>query len=202
MGEENRTMIDDDGGLVSRCRRGDTDAFEVLVERYRKKMLNVAYRMTGDYEDACEVAQEAFLSAYRAIKGFRGEAKFSTWLTGITVNHARNRLRQSRSRSHYEVFSLDAPQETESGNVVYDPPSGDVSAIDLMEQKEVRAKVRECVGNLDGEFREVLVLRDMEGFSYDEIRTILKIPDGTVKSRLYRARSSVKNCLKRAMGQI
>ena len=160
------------------------------------KMLNIVYRITGDYDDACEVVQESFLSAYRAIRKFRGDAKFSTWLTGITVNHAKNRLKQTQSRSYHEVLSLDDPVETESGQITLDPPSQEVSAIEQLEKKEVQEKVQECIGGLDKDQREVLVLRDIEEFSYDEIGRILKIPDGTVKSRLSRARDALKDCLK------
>ena len=102
---------DDDNHYVALCQGGDTNAFQVLVERYQKKMLNIAYRITGDYEEACETVQEAFLSAFKAIKKFRGEAAFSTWLTGITMNHARNRLKKIRSHSHHEGVSIDDPIE-------------------------------------------------------------------------------------------
>ena len=202
MSEKDRMRSEDDAGLVSRCQRGNPDAFEILVERHQKKMLNVAYRVTDDYDEACEVTQEAFISAYRAIKGFKGNAKFSTWMTSITINHARNRMRQRRSRAMHEIVSLDDPAETGNGLVLHDPPSREAPAIDQLEQAEIRAQVRECVGALDEEYREVLVLRDMEGFSYQEICDILKMPDGTVKSRLHRARGSVKDCLKRAMGHL
>jgi len=200
--EKQRMRSEDDAGLVSRCRRGNPDAFEILVERHQKKMLNLAYRVTGDYDEACEVTQEAFISAYRAVRGFKGDAKFSTWMASITINHARNHMRQARSRARHEVVSLDDPVETEGGRVLHDPPSGEPGAMDRLEQMEVREKVRDCVGALESEYREVLVLRDMEGFSYEEIGDILKVPDGTVKSRLHRARSSVKECLKRAMGRL
>ena len=194
--EKDRVPADDDTEFVSRCQRGDIDAFEVLVTRHQKKMLNIVYRITGDYDDACEVVQESFLSAYRAIRKFRGDAKFSTWLTGITVNHAKNRLKQTQSRSYHEVLSLDDPVETESGQITLDPPSQEASAIEQLEQKEVQEKVQECIGGLDKDQRAVLVLRDIEEFSYDEIGRILKIPDGTVKSRLSRARDALKDCLK------
>jgi RNA polymerase sigma-70 factor, ECF subfamily len=200
--KKNRMKSEDDAGLVSRCQRGNTDAFEILVERHQKKMLNVAYRVTGDYDEACEVVQEAFFSAYRAIRGFKGDAKFSTWLTSITINHARNRVRQTQSRSRHEVVSLDDPVETDTGHMRYDPPSQELSAMDRLERTEVRMKVQGCVDALGNEYREVLVLCDMEEFSYNEIGSILKIPDGTVKSRLYRARSSVKDCLKKVMGHL
>src|SRR5437763_952362 len=105
MDEKNRDLTDDDAEFVLRCQRGDADSFEFLVKRHQKKMLNIVYRITGDYDESCEVVQEAFLSAYRAIKKFREEAKFSTWLTGITINHAKNRLKQIQSRSYHEVIS-------------------------------------------------------------------------------------------------
>ena len=195
-GKKDRVPADDDTEFVSRCQKGDIDAFEVLVTRHQKKMLNIVYRITGDYDDACEVVQESFLSAYRAIRKFRGDAKFSTWLTGITVNHAKNRLKQTQSRSYHEVLSLDDPVETESGQITLDPPSQEASAIEQLERKEVQEKVQECIGGLDKDQRAVLVLRDIEEFSYDEIGSILKIPDGTVKSRLSRARDALKDCLK------
>lgn len=196
------SLQDDDNRYVSLCQGGDTNAFQVLVERYQKKMLNIAYRITGDYEEACETVQEAFLSAFKAIKKFRGEAAFSTWLTGITMNHARNRLKEIRSHSHHEGVSIDDPIETETGQIFYNYPSQEEPIIEQLEKKELQAKVQECIGTLDYEFREVLVLRDMQEFSYDEIHAILNIPEGTIKSRLFRARDTLKNCLKRVIGDL
>ena len=200
--DEQIRAVDEDYKAVSACREGDADAFEVLVEKYQKRMLNVAYRMTGDYEEACEIVQEAFLSAYRAIKKFRGEARFATWLYGITVNHAKNRMKQMQSRSRHEIPSLDDPVETENGRLAHDTPSDEVPIVEQLEKKEVQMKVQECINSLEEEYREVLVLRDIQGFSYEEIRDILKIPDGTVKSRLFRARDAMKHCLKRAIGDL
>ena len=85
---------DEDLKYVILCQKGDTDAFEVLVERHQKKMLNIAFRMMGDYDEACDVTQEAFVSAYKSIKKFKAEAKFSTWLYRIVVNYSKNRLKQ------------------------------------------------------------------------------------------------------------
>jgi RNA polymerase sigma-70 factor (ECF subfamily) len=196
------SLQDDDNRYVSLCQGGDTNAFQVLVERYQKKMLNIAYRITGDYEEACETVQEAFLSAFKAIKKFRGEAAFSTWLTGITMNHARNRLKKIRSHSHHEGMSIDDPIETETGQIFYNYPSQEEPIIEQLEKKELQAKVQECIGTLDYEFREVLVLRDIQEFSYDEIHAILNIPEGTIKSRLFRARDTLKSCLKRVIGDL
>lgn len=191
---------DEDLEYVTLCQGGDTDAFEVLVRRHQKKMLNIAYRMTGNYEDACDIVQEAFLSAYRTLKKFRGEAKFSTWLFGIVVNHSRNRIRHTRGRAFHEIASIDDPPGENRGNIMEMSPSHDASAIDIMMRKEVQEKVQACIGRLDEEHREVLVLRDIQGFSYDEISVMLKIPDGTVKSRLSRARSALKEVLLKVLG--
>jgi len=194
--------MDEDFDAVAECRKGDVNAFQPLVEKYQKKMLNLAYRMTGDYEEACEIVQESFLSAYRAIKKFRGEARFATWLCGITINHAKNRMKQIQFRSHHEILSLDDPVETEDGRLTHDPPSEEVSVVEQLEKKDIQAKVQQCINALEAEHREVLVLRDIQGFSYEEIRDILKIPDGTVKSRLFRARDSMKHCLKTVIGDL
>ena len=197
----NRRELTDEH-YVALVRNGDTDAFRKLVERHQKKMLNIAYRMTGDYEEACEVVQEAFLSAFKASTKFRGDAQFSTWLTSITINHARSRIRQITSRFLREGSSTDDPLDTDTGRVIREPPSGDASPEERLAQKEIQQKVQDCIGSLDTEFREVLVLRDIRGFSYDEIHVILNLPDGTMKSRLFRARESVKNCLKKAFGDL
>jgi RNA polymerase sigma-70 factor (ECF subfamily) len=198
--ERVQTPADEDSQLVFACRQGEIDAFEALVEKYQKKMLNVAYRMIGDYDEACEVVQDAFLSAYRSIKKFRGEAKFSTWLYRILLNLSKNRMTQIRTRGVREVYSIDAVVETEEGSRRVEPPDEGPSPLEQMEKKEVDARVQGCINGLDSEYREVLVLRDIQGFSYEEIRDILKIPDGTVKSRLFRARDALKECLKKALG--
>jgi RNA polymerase sigma-70 factor (ECF subfamily) len=200
--ERVQNLEDGDSQLVLSCQRGETAAFELLVERYQKKMLNVAYRMIGDYDEACEVVQDAFLSAYRSIKKFRGEARFSTWLYSIVLNLCKNRMKQIRTRGSREVYSIDAPAETEEGRLRMDPPDPGPSIPEQMEKKEVDARVQGCILGLDSEYREVLVLRDIHGFSYDEIRDILKIPDGTLKSRLFRARDALKDCLKKVLGDL
>ena len=200
--EKIQTLADDDSQLVSSCKQGKIDAFEALVEKYQKKMLNVAYRMIGDYDEACEVVQDAFLSAYRSIKKFRGEARFSTWLYSIVVNLSKNRMKLRKTRGTREVYSIDSPVEAEESPRRMDPPDPGPSALEQMEKKEEDARIQECINGLHSEHREVLVLRDIHGFSYEEIRDILKIPDGTVKSRLFRARDTLKECLKKALGDL
>jgi RNA polymerase sigma-70 factor (ECF subfamily) len=191
---------DEDGALVAASRKGDLAAFECLVRRHQGRMLNIACRITGIYEDACEVVQDAFLAAHRGLGNFRGEARFTTWLTTITINLARNRLEQLRFRRKNEAFSLDDPLPGEDGDLPRDPPDRAPSPLDLVEQLGVREKLKGCIDALDTDFREVLVLRDLEEFSYEEIALVLRLHSGTVKSRLSRARESVKECLKKVVG--
>ena len=200
--EHCREDRDEDYQYVALCRSGEPGAFEVLVRRHQKRMFNIAYRMTGNYEDACDVVQEAFLSAYRTIKQFRGEAKFSTWLYSIVVNHARNRTRQVNTKAYHEPVSLDDAPPGGDGGPGMDPPSQDSSAVDLLVQKETQEKVQACINRLEKEHREILVLRDIQGFSYEEITVMLGIPDGTVKSRLSRARSVLKDSLRKVLGDL
>jgi RNA polymerase sigma-70 factor (ECF subfamily) len=193
---------DDDAGLVSSSQGGDLRAYERLVIKHQKRMLNTAFRIIGDYDDACEVVQDAFVAAYRNIRTFRGQAKFSTWLTSIIVNLSKNRLKQVRSRQGHEVFSLNDPVRTDDGEMTMDPPSRDLSVLDRMEKRDVQVRVQDCINALDQDFREVLVLRDLQEFSYEEIGGMLKVRSGTVKSRLFRAREMVKDCLKRFLGEL
>jgi RNA polymerase sigma-70 factor (ECF subfamily) len=188
---------DDDALLVSYAQRDDLHAFEQLVTRHQKKMFNIAYRLIGDYEDACEVVQDAFVSAYKNIKQFRGDAKFTTWLTTITLNLSKNRLKQVRSRQGHEAFSLNDPIQTDDGTMTMDPPSGEPSVLDRMEKRDIQTRVQDCIKALDTDFREVLILRDVQEFSYEEIGGMLQLREGTVKSRLFRAREMLKDCLKR-----
>ena len=195
-----KQIKDDDLEYVSLCRKGDVDAFAVLVRRYEKRMFNIAYRVIGNYDEAGEVAQDAFISAYKNIKGFKGEARFSTWLYAICINHARNRLKRLKSRRYWEGRSLDDPIMTPDGEIAADPPSSEPSALDRLEERDVQQKVQGCINALDAEFREVIVLRDIQGFSYEEISAMLKKPVGTIKSRLFRARDAMRACLQDFMG--
>ena len=197
-----QTILDDDAGRVYSCKKGDLAAFEQLVRKYEKRMFNIAFRITGNYEDACEIVQDAFVAVYRGISSFRRDAKFSTWLTTITVNLARNRLKQIQGKRMHEKFSLGNPLPTADGGMTLDPPANDPPVHEILEARDMQSKVEDCINVLEPDFKEVLVLRDMQDFSYEEISVILKVQIGTVKSRLFRARQAVKDCLKRAMGKL
>ena len=193
---------DADLPLVAAALQGDLSAFETLVVRHQKRMLNIALRIIGEYDDACEVTQDAFVSAHRNLGSFRQEAKFSTWLTSITVNLSRNRLKRLKLQRGRVPYSLDAPIRTGDGELLPDPPSKEPSVLDRMEKQDMKNKVRDCIHALEPEFREVIVLRDLQDMAYEEIGAALKLAAGTVKSRIFRAREAVKECLKKAMGNI
>jgi RNA polymerase sigma-70 factor (ECF subfamily) len=195
-----RNIEDDDADIVRRCRHGDTEAFAVLVRKYQKKMLNVAYRMTGNYDDACDVVQEAFLSAYKAIEKFRGDARFSTWLCGIVMNQARTHLQNRAVQLHRTALSLDDPAQSEARSLMSESESRESAIPDRIDKRRLEVKVQACIGEIDSDQREVLVLRDIQGFSYEEIGAVLKLPSGTVRSRLFRARHELKERLIKVLG--
>ncbi len=201
IGRKKRSIPDEDAELVTSCRAGNLAAFETLVMKYQARIFTLAFRILGNYEDAGEVAQDAFIAAYRGLAKFRGDSAFTTWLTTITVNLARNRLRQTRTRKSRESCSLDDPVPRCDGcAMTHDFPSANPSAHELLEREEMRRRVQVCINGLELPFREVLVLRDVEEYTYQEIGTMLNLAEGTVKSRIARARDAVRECLKRVLG--
>ncbi len=202
MKEEKKIITDEDYKFVSLCKKGDVEAFEVLVKKHQKKMLNIAYRMIGNYEEACEIVQDSFVSAYKAIRDFEGKAKFSTWLYTIVMNLSKNRLKQLKTQLYHEQVSIDDPVLTDDGNIKAESVSNEPSILEQLEKKEFQQKVQGCINSLDDEFKDVLILRDIQGFSYDEISEMLKIAEGTVKSRLFRSREALKISLKKVIGDL
>ena len=199
---KNAVAEDEDLQYVVLCRKGDTEIFAVLVDRHQKKMLNIAYRMLGDYDEACDVVQNAFLAAYKSLNKFKAEAKFSTWMYRIVVNYTNNRLKQRKNLAQHEGASLDESADGQSGGAACLSVASAGNPAELLEQREREAHVQRCITTLDVEYREVLVMRDIQGFSYEEIRDVLRIPDGTVKSRLSRARNALKDCLVKVIGDL
>ena len=200
MTDINPIYEDKDRELVALCSKGDADAFEILVKNYQKKMFNIAFRITGSMEDASEVVQDAFFSAHRNLKNFQEKSRFSTWLYSITVNTAKNRLAKVRARNIHEANCLDDPSPRDEAMKKFEPASPDPSALDLLMKKDRQRSVQKCLNRLEQDFKEVIVLRDVQGFSYTEIADMLALAEGTVKSRLFRARDAVRDCLKRLLG--
>jgi RNA polymerase sigma-70 factor, ECF subfamily len=193
---------DQDQAAIAACQQGDKEAFAILVNNYQKQMFNLAFRMIGSYDDAAEVVQDAFASAFKNIHRYKGSAKFTTWLTRIVINSSKNRIKKLVVEKHKNPVSLDECRHTGDGEIRFDPAADDPSAQEIMERKQIQQQVQWCIGRIEDGFRDVLVLKEIQGFSYAEIGATLKIPQGTVKSKLYRARDSLKTCLKRVFGDL
>jgi RNA polymerase sigma-70 factor (ECF subfamily) len=171
-----------DAECVRRVQRGDTDSFEVLVRRHQKATFNLVYRLLGDYDEAAEIAQEVFLSAYKSIHRFRGDANFATWLYRIAFNHASTR-RKSLNATQRRHVPLDGDETTGDG-------AGDPAR--TAERREIHERVQQALNSLDAGDAMIVLLRDLQDVPYDEVARILKVPVGTVKSRLHRARQALK----------
>lgn len=175
--------------LVGRIKKGDMHAFDELVGMYEKKVANIAYSLLSDREDALDAAQEVFVRIYRSIGGFRGDSALSTWIFRITKNVCSDILRKRRS-----VVSLDTEEEDEPKVEIADDS---VAPHTEYEKKERVRAVREAIADLDENQRAVITLFDLNGLSYEEIAQILRVPVGTVKSRLYRAREALRKKLEK-----
>ena len=184
-----------DRELVERCQAGDEQAFDDLVIRHQQRAFNVAYQLLRDYEDATEVAQDAFVRIYRNIADFRGDCEFTTWLHQIVVNLARNKHRWWKRRGKQASVSLDCPVETADGEmqlqVGSDADTPDAQAVKAEFVETISRKMAE----LPAKFREVLLLRNIENMSYEEIALALGCSVGTVKSRIARAREAMRNAM-------
>lgn len=181
-----------DEELVVRSQNGDIDAFEELVNRYERKIYTVAYRLINNPDDASDLTQEAFLKAFQGIKSFRGEASFLTWMCRIVTNVCRDELRK---RYRKPVDRLEDKITLDEGEVTRQVSSHDPGPEELYEKKELQERLQDLIATLSPEFRLALVLRDIQGFSYEEIAKHLDCSLGTVKSRINRARNYLKEKL-------
>ena len=183
--------------VIENCKAGDPKAFAEIVLHRQKRVFNIAYRMLGNSEEAKDLAQEVFISVFESIKDLKEEIKFDAWLTQITLNHCRNRWKYLKRRQYFNTDSLDDPVETEDGSMpreIHDP--SDNPEI-LLERKMIQQLIRKGLLELKEEQRVLLVLRDLQGFSYEEMGETLDLPEGTIKSKLHRARMDLKEVLER-----
>ena len=195
--EETAAAVDPDVEFVAKAKGGDQGAYEELVRRHQKRAFNVAYRILGDYDEALDTTQEAFIQAWRAIGKFRGESRFIYWLLTITANLCRNRLKHWKRRARNRTSSLDEPIRTEDSEVTRQIADPSPAVPDVLESKQMEALVRDEMSELDEEYRTVLVLRELQEMRYDEIAAILEIAVGTVKSRLHRGRLLLRDRLRK-----
>ena len=177
--------------LVLAAQKGDEAAFEELVRQYEKRIYRLALRMCNNSDDAFEIAQEAFLSAWRGLKFFRGDSSFATWLYRLASNAAVDFLRREKRQSGGERISLDDEEN------YTEPPDPGPSPQQHAEQGELRQVLGQALETLSPEHRQVLLLRELQGLSYEEISDVLELDLGTVKSRIARAREKMRKYLLR-----
>ncbi|MGS2723214.1 RNA polymerase sigma factor RpoE [Porticoccus sp. GXU_MW_L64] len=184
-----------DKQLVSRVQKGDKRAFDLLVLKYQHKVGAIVSRYINDFEEVNDVSQEAFIKAYRALKNFRGDSQFYTWLYRIAVNTAKNHL-VARSRRP-------PASDVDVGDAEYYSGSDSLKDIASPEQQlfrdELKVVVDEAIANLPEELRSAVTLREFEGLSYEDIANVMDCPVGTVRSRIFRAREAIDQKVKALM---
>jgi len=187
-------MIQDDNDqqLVERVQKGDRSAFDLLVRKYQHRVLKLVSRFVSDAAEAEDVAQEAFIKAYRALPAFRGDSAFYTWLYRIAINTAKNALVSNRRRPVDFDLDLQDPEQYERHARLKeaDTPEG------VLLTEEIRLVVEKALEQLPEDLRTAIVLRELEGLSYEEIAEAMDCPVGTVRSRIFRAREAIDKKLK------
>ncbi|HZL71811.1 MAG TPA: sigma-70 family RNA polymerase sigma factor [Planctomycetota bacterium] len=173
-----------DRELVDRARRGDGDAFGLLVVRHQDRIYTAVLRFCGDAEDARDIVQRAFLNAWRRLESFKGDAAFSTWMYRIAFNESVS-FRREGGRRRLAPLTESAPE-----------PADDRRPGDRLDSAEARGQVQQALSLLDPDERKIIILKELDGRSYDEIAEIMEIPKGTVRSRLFRAREVLRDKLR------
>lgn len=184
----------DENKLVNKAVKGDNSAFEALMEKHMGIIYNIALRMTANQDDAEDMTQEIMIKIFRSLGSFKGNSKFSTWIYRVAVNTCLDELKKKKNKKH---LSLDAEISGDDGENQIEIKDDSPSPEKLAEQNELRDMVAAAVKLLSDEHRAVIVLRDIRGMSYNEIAGILGCSDGTVKSRISRARAQLKMILEK-----
>ncbi len=182
--------------LLRRLRDRDERAFRELVNDHRDRVFNITYRMLGNRHEAEDVAQEVFITVFKTIETFREESKFSTWLYRVTVNHCKNRIKYLARRHDRDRDELDETSQQQNG-AVSGAPVRAKHPDKALESAQMEKLLQEAIASLDDDQRAVVILRDVEDLSIEEICEITGLPDGTVKSRLHRARLVLRKKMQR-----
>ena len=192
-------LLEEDAVLVKAFQAGDKSAFDKLVIRHKEKLFNVCYWLLGDYQEANDSAQDAFIKAIRGLRKFRSESKFFTWLYRIAVNTCKNKLQSVEYRQKNKMVRLDNPGHpaaTESAVGIEDESQ---SPVVKLERKERLALLKKTINVLSSDQKTVVVLRDIEGLSYKEIASITCLSLSAVKSRLFRGRLDLRERLTKSL---
>jgi len=177
--------------IIESCLLGNTQMFSRLIDNYKNMVYNLAYRMSNNSHEAEDISQEAFLRAYQSLARFNSSYKFSTWLYQITLNIIRDRFK----KKEIDSVSLDTPIEADDSEFFPQPADSINNPEQIIAQKEDARVIQQAILSLPLKYREVIVLRHLQDLSYIEIANILKLPQGTVKVRLYRAREQLRKIL-------
>lgn len=188
-------MIEADDKVIKKAQRKDRKAFEKLIKIYQKLVLNMCYKYMRNEQEALDMAQEVFSEVFKSLKSFKFESRLSTWLYRMTVNLCSNRLRFLKRRRFFATESLD--DEEQPALEIKD--SAELQD-DALERKEISDSVTKCLNEFPEEDRNILILRFSQGLKYEEISKILKVPIGSVKSKLNRAKEKMTRILKRKFG--
>ncbi|MHC1746962.1 MAG: RNA polymerase sigma factor [Cellulosilyticaceae bacterium] len=178
--------------LIERAQKGDTAAFEKLIVQYEKKIYNICFRMVRNEQQAYDLAQEVCVKVWRQLHTFELAAKLSTWIFRIATNHCLDYLRKQKNKNEVSLYAQNSDTDEEW---MLDIPSGEKSTERQIEDMELQDIVKQGLYELKEEYRIILVLRDIEAYSYEEIASTLELSLGTVKSRLSRARLALKKIL-------
>lgn len=180
---------DSDNDIVKRVQQGDKEAYNILVLRYQHKVCDLAFKFVGNYVDANDVAQEAFIRAYRALNNFRGDSSFYTWLYRIVSNTAKSFLEHNQKRRY--TVDIDDPdfdnqQDVRGLLVTHETPDA------LIESEELQQVIEQALDELPADLKRAMILREVEEMSYEEIAAVMHTPIGTVRSRIFRARQFIE----------
>lgn len=188
-----KKLASSDEAIVKRVQEGDVNAYNILVIKYQHKVLQIISKFVGNSADASDVAQESFIKAYKAINTFRGESSFYTWLYRIVVNAAKTYLESnSKHQNHLDVDAEEFESVDKQGALTYkDTPDR------IIESQELQQVIFDAIAELPEELRQAITLREVEGMSYEDMADLMKVPVGTVRSRIFRARQFIEERMKK-----
>ncbi len=189
-----------DKEVIKRILDGEINDFAILVRKYQKGIYNYALRMVGHEEEARDLAQDIFVAAYKGLRGFRGESKFSTWLFRIAINQTKNRIKYLRRR-HFFDDEQHTSETRETPDAFATLSGSEDNPEEAFLKKDFNSLIMEGLMELPPEARQIIILRDIEDFSYEELSQIMELNLGTVKSRLHRARHALRKLVEAKMAQ-